>query len=219
MKQSDGIFIEQHLPVPGAGTHHDSPFSDSPQPSATVAMASLMVVRPPMRSSPAMLSAREHTDSGAGSGAQTPARRAPAATAAPSPRPEARPGAGDLRGARRQRRQELSRQRAISASASRPHLRHMPGDVVVEQVLDDRIGHCTAERVAAVGAAVVTGFELRRHLLRHREGAQREAAGDSLSHRHKVRVRAGGLGREQGTGATEAGLNLVHDEQGAVVPA
>jgi hypothetical protein len=48
-------------------------------------------------------------------------------------------------------------------------LLHSSGNVIVNQVLNDRICHGTAEGVARVGASVITPFQLRANVFRHSE--------------------------------------------------
>ena len=69
------------------------------------------------------------------------------------------------------------------------------------------------DRVAAEGGAVVAGAHRRHHLLAGADRRQGEAAAESLGHRHDMGGHAVGARREPVSGAAEAGLDLVEDQQ------
>ena len=81
----------------------------------------------------------------------------------------------------------------------------------VERGFADRGG----ERIAAEGAAVVAGRELRHHLFARAERAHRQqAAAERLAEDEAVGPDAVVVAREHGAGAAEAGLHLVADRAG-----
>ena len=66
---------------------------------------------------------------------------------------------------------------------------------------------------------MVTGAHEVGHLGAGGDGAHGEAVGDALGHAHDVRLDAGALEAERGATAEEAGLDLVDDEQDALLVA
>ena len=79
------------------------------------------------------------------------------------------------------------------------------------------VGGGRRERVAAEGAAVLAGIEQLGRVAEGDERADREAAADALGERDRVRGHVGVLEGEPAARATGAGLDLVDDEQRAVL--
>ena len=71
--------------------------------------------------------------------------------------------------------------------------------------------------VAAVRATVGTRRERRQQRAATHDARQRQARGDALGHDHDVGHSIGPLGGEEAAGAAVAGLDLVGDEQDAVL--
>ena len=93
-------------------------------------------------------------------------------------------------------------------------------ELLVDQHVEGGDRHRAGERVAAVGRAVDAGREDVHHLVpREERGDGVEAAGERLADGDAVGPDALVLEREQLAGAAEAGLDLVEDQQHAVLVA
>ena len=96
-------------------------------------------------------------------------------------------------------------------------------DLLQEAGLQDhvehRVAHRHGERVAAEGGAVGADRHAPGGLGRGEAGAHREAAADALGHRHDVGRHAGPFIGEELAGAADAGLDLVEDQEQAVLVA
>src|SRR5690606_28014871 len=82
---------------------------------------------------------------------------------------------------------------------------------------ENSTAHRRRERVAAERAPVVPALEETRCLAEGHEGADREAPRQPLRDRDGIRNHPELFEREPRPGATDPRLNLVHDEQSAVL--
>ena len=89
----------------------------------------------------------------------------------------------------------------------------------VEHHVEHGVADRHRQRIAAEGRAVRAGRHALGGLGGREAGAEREAAADALGDRHDVGRDAGPLIGEQFAGAADAGLDLVEDQQQAVLVA
>ena len=97
--------------------------------------------------------------------------------------------------------------------ASFPHR----GEQRLVERLDDRAGGGADDGVAAERAPVVSRLEAVRGCVGDEERADREAVGEALCERDRVRRHAELLPREEAAGAADAALDLVEEQERAVL--
>lgn len=96
-------------------------------------------------------------------------------------------------------------------------------DVLAHVLLDQRADRGAARRPGKGAPTKVEPWSPGAHEVGHLgaggDGTHGEAVGDALGHAHDVRLDAGALEAERGATAEEAGLDLVDDEQDALLVA
>ena len=103
--------------------------------------------------------------------------------------------------------------------SGRPAPRSAAGIRRTLDLVEHRERRRAGDGVAAEGAAEPSGFRRVHNLCSARDGGQREPAAERLSRDEQVRLDAVVLDRPNGAGAADAGLHLVVDVEGAVLPA
>src|SRR5574337_2122760 len=106
----------------------------------------------------------------------------------------------------------LQAQEPLPEVASHPY--RVARQIFLHDKPQDRTGYCRAERIAAIGGAVIAGSETGSPFVRQERGDGNPAA-QPLAHRHDVRLDAGDLVSPQGPGSTAARLDLIQDQQDA----
>ena len=91
-------------------------------------------------------------------------------------------------------------------------LRHLLQEAEPADLLHHGAADRGRERVAVEGAALVAMLEAA-HVLVRDQRAERDAAAEPLAERHDVGRDAGMLEAEEFSGAADAGLDLVEDQQ------
>ena len=101
------------------------------------------------------------------------------------------------------------------------HQQARVGHALQKAILEDDVQHRVAagrrQRIAAIGGAVGADNHALARLAGRHEGAERKTAADALGDRHDVGRDAVNLVREELAGTANAGLDLVHHQQQAML--
>src|SRR5207302_10406009 len=83
--------------------------------------------------------------------------------------------------------------------------------------LEELEGHGTSQRAAAKRGAMNPGRDAQGNLLGGENGAERKTGGERLGNQDNVRLRGKFLIGEEAAGAAESALNLIGDQNSAVL--